>query len=95
MKMCLFKYLNATVEPSRLSRQYQAWQARGQMVRQDKVLTLIILGVWIIYKSSESLSDGFAPSLVATLTQVGEERQLWELAGDSGIRSMTASLPRD
>jgi hypothetical protein len=36
--------------------------------------------------------EGAAPSLAAALTQAGEERFMWELAGAIDLSSLTASL---
>jgi hypothetical protein len=36
--------------------------------------------------------EGAAPGLAVALTQAGEERCMWELAGARGLSSLTASL---
>jgi hypothetical protein len=56
--------------------------------------SLVILGAWILWKHrNRCVFDGIAPSLAAVLTQAGEERRLWELAGARNSSSLTAVLP--
>jgi hypothetical protein len=57
---------------------------------------MFILGAWVLWKHrNRCVFDVAAPSLAAALSQVREERVLWELAGARGISSLATPLTAD
>jgi hypothetical protein len=55
--------------------------------------SIFILGAWVLWKHRNScVFDAAAPSLAVALSQAGEERLLWEMAGARGVSSLMAPL---
>jgi hypothetical protein len=53
--------------------------------------SLIILGAWTLWTHrNRCVFDGAAPDIARALTNAGEERKLWSLAGARGISLLTA-----
>jgi hypothetical protein len=56
--------------------------------------SIIILGAWVLWKHRNRCGfDVAAPSLAAALSQAGEDRLMWEVAGARGLSSLAAPLP--
>jgi hypothetical protein len=60
---------------------------------QKGLNSLIVLGAWTLWNhQNHYVFYGITPNLGGALTLVGEERQLWNLAGAKDLSSLTAPL---
>jgi hypothetical protein len=56
--------------------------------------SLFILRAWVLWKHrNRCVFDVAPPNLAAALSQAGEERLFWELAGTRGFASLMAPPP--
>jgi hypothetical protein len=56
----------------------------------------LYLGACVLWKHrNRCVFDAATPSLTAALTQAGEERLMWEMAGARCMPTLTTPLPAD